>query len=111
MARITNRQAEEKIAKKEAFETRGRLWATGISGSTFSITTGDLPSALAEELKCAVRMRMVTYVVYSGRTPIAWVREVNLGRLELEVPEVLNYPDLVYRHTDLVRRAWGLKKV
>lgn len=54
---------------------------------------------------------MVTYVVYSGRTPIAWAREVNLGRLEPEVPEVLNYPDLVYRHTDLVRRVWDLKKV
>lgn len=54
---------------------------------------------------------MVTYVVYSGRTPIAWAGEVSLGRLEPEVHEVLNYPDLVYRHTDLVRRVWDLKKV
>jgi hypothetical protein len=110
MARITNRQAESKIAEQEAFETRGSLWAMKMTGSTFSITTGQLPQKLAEELKRAVRMRMVTYVVYSGRTPIAWVAERSFNRPEFEVPQI-SYSDLHRRHQNLVRRVWGMKEV
>lgn len=109
MAKITNRQAETKeIVEHKAFETRGTLWAMKPTGSTFSVTTGDLPKSLAQELNRALRMRMVTYIVYSGRTPIAWVEEINLGRPQLRIPEILHYPDLTYRHIDLVRRAWNV---
>lgn len=101
MARITNAQVESKIASLGEFQSNS---AAGFAQDVSMSGSGRLPSEWLARLEADHKSdNGIMYMVYSYRTPIAWV----LGDGSVTVPAV-KYSVTTSRTQSAVRRAFSM---